>query len=328
MKHILGYKEHENKDKVQWIKVKPVKSKVESDKLKELIELATSELFEVFYLEENPFHKKMTKKRPILKYGVNEVKLHTLLAFNNLIEGDYYNNSAESLKSADKKSWHEMLGNKDYLPLTVTDKREIKKLEFPIIAKPAEGHSGIGIMKFDTLEECEAEVNKQECVLDTYSEMVKDIDTEYRFLFVKDKVFLMHERVAIKKDNKTITTKKANEELSFLYVEQDLDKFTDSKQLDDILIDFRKYVDLDFFALDILVDKNGKYWLIESNSNAGMGGNTLARAYEGIYKDFFDTDIPQNKQKIIDYICEEYYKEINRMYPEEMKKSKNPKIYE
>ena len=97
--------------------------------------------------------------------------------------------------------------------------------------------------------------------------------------------------------------------------------------VDNIVSEFRKDIDLDFYALDIMLDKSGKYWVIESNSAIGMGGNTLARTYEAIYKDFYGKDVPKDKSKIIEDICKGYYDEIKKDYPKELKQSKNPKTY-
>lgn len=327
MKYIYNYKDYDNKDKVQWIKSDSVNSAVENPRLIELIDMVMDELFDLFLVHDN-IKRKLDNRKPILKFGNHNADIYTLLSFSNVNPEHVYNTIEESKKSSDKKEWHELFGDKEYLPKTVTNTREIKKLEFPIIAKPSKGHSGIGIMKFDTFEECEKEISKDGCELDTFSEMIKDIDTEYRFMFVKNDAHTILERVPIEKENKTILTKKPNETLSFVYIEQDKDKFEDMDAIKKIADDFYKHIDLDFCALDIMLDKNGKYWLIESNSCPGMGANNLANSYSAIYKDFYDKDVPEDKQQLVDYVCSEYYKEINKLYPNEMKKSKIPKIYE
>jgi len=125
--------------------------------------------------------------------------------------------------------------------------------------------------------------------------------------------------------NKTIDTKKPDESLGFLYVEQDLSK--ENYDISNIVKEFRNKINLDFYALDVMRDIKGKYWVIESNSGIGMGGNTMARSYEAICKDYYNTDIPVNKKKLVEQICKEYYDEIKKDYPKELKKSKNPKIY-
>ena len=109
-----------------------------------------------------------------------------------------------------------------------------------------------------------------------------------------------------------------------MYVEQDLEN--EEYDVSKIVEEFRKDIDLDFYALDIMLDKNGKYWIIESNSAIGMGGNTLARTYEAICEDFYG-EISKDQKQLVERICSDYYKEIKKMYPKEIKKSKNPKIY-
>jgi len=310
--------------KVTWLKKEPVKSSVESKKLKELIETGTNELYNIIHITDKKIPT-IDKDAPILVYFGTDKDGIKLLEDQGISQDDVYNRTEEAAKSMKKDDWHNILGDADWIPKTVIDSKKIDELEFPIIAKPSEGHSGIGIMKFDTIEDCQKELDKEDCDLDTFSEVIKDIDTEFRFVFVKDKLFLVHERIPIEEINKTIDTKKPDESLGFLYVEQDLEK--EEYDISEIVKEFRDKINLDFYALDVMRDNKGKYWVIESNSAIGMGGNTMARAYEAIYKDYYGTSVPSEKTEIVEKICSEYYKEINKMYPKEVSKSKNPKIY-
>jgi len=313
-------------NKVTWIKLEPVKSAVESKKLKELITTALDNFFNLIYLS-NKTESTIDKETPILVYfGTNKDGIE-YLKDQGIEQSDIYNRTVEVAKSSRKDDWHDLLGDKDWLPKTVTDKSKIKDLTFPIIAKPSQGHSGLGIMKFDTLEDCLKELDKKDNKLDTFSECIKDIDSEYRFVFVKGNLFLVHERIPIESNNKTIDTKKPDESLSFLYVEQDLSNDKFNYDISKIVDEFRKHIDLDFYALDVMQDKSGKYWVLESNSGIGMGGNTMSRAYEAIYKDFYNTDIPSDKKELVEQICSDYYNEILKMFPKEVKKSKNAKEY-
>ena len=325
-RHFL-FEAHKNDGKVQWIKNAPINSKVSSKVLKELIEKATTNFYKPYFTADNKVPKLTTDEPILLYYASNEAEIgKKYLDENNISNDDVYNRTEEMTKSMDKKSWHELFGDKDWLPKTLTTTEGLDKLNYPIIAKPSEGQSGNGIMKFDSYEDCKKEIEKKDSKLDVFCEMIKDAVTEYRFVFVKDKLFLVHERVPILEDNKTIHTKKPDEDLSFLYVEQDQSK--KEYDLSDIVKEFRKVIDLDFYALDVILDKNGKYWVLESNGAIGMGGNTLARAYEAIYKDFYDTDeLPKDKADLVEEICAGYYNEIKKDYPKELEKSLNPKIY-
>ena len=318
--------ESQEDTKIQWIKNAPISSTVESKILKQLIKKSTDNFYQPYYTSDNKVPI-LYKDKPILLYYASKERDigDKYLSKNNIKQTDVYNRTNEMSKSMNKKDWHELLGDKEWLPKTVIDTSKIKSLEFPIIAKPSEGHSGIGIMKFDTIEDCERELSKSDCNLDTFSEMIKDIDTEYRFIFVKGNLIMVHERIPIEEINKTIDNKKPEESLGFLYVEQDLDK--EKYEVSKIVKEFRKEIELDFYALDIMRDKKGKYWIIESNSAIGMGGNTLARTYEGIYKDFYGKHLTDNQKSLVESICGDYYKEISRLYTKELNKSKNPKIY-
>tara|TARA_Y100000389_G_scaffold6313_1_gene6078 strand:+ start:783 stop:1760 length:978 start_codon:yes stop_codon:yes gene_type:complete len=310
--------------KVTWLKKEPVSSKVESKKLKELIETGTNELYNLIHITDKNIPT-IDKESPILVYFGTDKDGVKLLDQQGIKQETVYNRTTEAAKSMRKDDWHNILGDAEWMPKTVTDVDKIDSLEFPIIAKPSEGHSGIGIMKFETMEDCQKELDRKDCNLDTFSEVIKDIDTEFRFVFVKDKLFLVHERIPIEEMNKTIDTKKPDESLGFLYVEQDLSK--ENYDISNIVKEFRNKINLDFYALDVMRDIKGKYWVIESNSGIGMGGNTMARSYEAICKDYYNTDIPVNKKKLVEQICKEYYDEIKKDYPKELKKSKNPKIY-
>ncbi len=316
--------ENKQDDKVIWLKKEPVTSSVESPKLKELIKTSTNNLYDLVHITDKN-KPSISSDKPILVYFGTDKDGLKYLDENNIKQSDVYNRTEEAAKSMKKDEWHEILGDKSWLPKTVTDSSKIEDLEFPIIAKPAEGHSGLGIMKFDTIEDCQKELDKKDCNLDTFSEIIKDVKTEYRFVFVKDKLFLVHERIPIEEMNKTIDTKKPDESLGFLYVEQDMDK--QDYKVQKIVDEFRKDIDLDFYALDIMEDKKGDFWVLESNSGIGMGGNTMARAYEAIYQDYYNKDLSKDKKQMVEDICAEYYKEISKMYPKEVKKSLNPKIY-
>tara|TARA_R110000737_G_scaffold338211_1_gene359035 strand:+ start:2973 stop:3947 length:975 start_codon:yes stop_codon:yes gene_type:complete len=310
--------------KITWMKREKTKFSVESDKLKEINTTASNGLFNTIHITDKTIPT-INKDAPILVYFGTSKKGNQILKDQGIDSKDVYNRGEETKKSMRKDDWHDLLGDADWMPKTVTDPSNIKDLEFPIIAKPSEGHSGLGIMKFDTLEDCQKELDKEDCDLDTFSEVIKDIDTEYRFVFVKGTLFLVYERIPIEELNKTIDTKKPNESLGFLYIEQDMSK--EDYNVKQIVKEFRKKIDLDFYALDIMRDKKGKYWVLESNSAIGMGGNTMARSYEAIYKDYYNQDIPEDKKELVEDICSDYYKEISKLYPKEVNKSKNPKKY-
>src|SRR5690606_37575333 len=102
--------------------------------------------------------------------------------------------------SASKRLFHETFGDKEYLPKTVFTLEEAKTLKYPIIAKPAFGHSGIGITKFNSYKELESEVIKNGLKFDVFSEAIQ-IDKEFRIIFLKDKIVAL--AVRIPNDEKT-----------------------------------------------------------------------------------------------------------------------------
>jgi hypothetical protein len=263
-----------NDRKIQWLKIIDPSNVPENAPLKKLIGEVVNNFYDVVNINGKKKVKLDTTK-PILSYFADNKGGDKILFDNNISFSDIYNDKKEVSKSGSKKLFHEVLGDVDYIPKTVTNVKDIDKLSFPIVGKPASGHSGIGIVKVDNKEELEKELKKRD--LDVFSEAINNIDTEYRLVFVKDKLIIAYERIPVKELNKTLDTKDPDDSLQFLYVEQDLDKH--KFKLDKMLKDFKSKIDLDFFALDVIEDKNGKLWLLESNSAIGMGANTLAEVY-------------------------------------------------
>jgi len=324
MKYIKLLEKFLNDDKVQWVKIHKVGSKTESKKVDALTDLAKNKLFNMFFM--NPELMERTKKKkldhtvPTLRYGGSNKDVIKYIEDNKLDKSTVYNWNTDAINlSSDKKLWHQKLEGKNYIPKTVYDKKDLSKLKFPIIAKPSIGHSGIGIKKFETIEEA----NKDKGTFDLYSECI-DFISEYRIMFIKDNPIVLYERIVNKKYNKTIETKGLKEEVNFIYIQQNMDKTPFMDQIKDIQQDFRKLIELDCYSLDFFVDKKDKVWMIESNSNSGLGANSLACVYKGMYEDFYGKKPPKTKMDIVNKIIREYADEMKKMYSEEYKETKYP----
>jgi D-alanine-D-alanine ligase-like ATP-grasp enzyme len=233
-----------------------------------------------------------------------------MLLKNAGIEYSFSYNGEKGLgiKSGNKVVFHELLQDKEYVPKTTFTIEGTDNLKFPVVGKPASGHSGLGIVKFDTKED----LLKSSDHFDLFSEAI-DIEREFRCMFVNNKLYMIIERIPNIEKNKNISNKRADEEVEFVYI-----------QLNEMVNDFLKVIPLEFFAFDIALDKSGKIMLIESNMGIGLAANSLCRTYTAIYRDFFKKDPPVNKQMISDKLADVYNNEIKNKFKEEYSKSLCP----
>ena len=314
--------------KVQFLRLTPIKSYTDNKALEKLTEDANERFYEEHILKKDgkytDFGKlKETLKpdRPILYYGSKSGETRKFIEefINENNSNLVYNRPSESEKSGDKVLFHKALDGTDLTPKTVFNIKEAEKLKFPIIAKPAEGMSGIGIEKFETIDD----LKKSKGKFDLFSEFV-NFDREYRGLFVKDKLAVVYERVPIIKDDKSIETKGRDEKLSFVYIEQK-DKLPFTKELMEMAKTFNDKVKLDVYSLDFFSTKNEGLSLIEANASSGLGSNSLVSVYEAIHEDFYDKKIAKEDREFIDKIKESYNSHIKTDYPKEYKKSLLPK---
>jgi len=314
--------------KIQFLRLVPVKSYTDNDALVDLTEKASERFYDQHILKENgkyidfkKLKEMLENTRPILYYGSKSGETRKFIE-EYINENDsklVYNRPSESEKSGDKVLFHKALEETDLTPKTVFTIKEAEKLPFPIIAKPAEGMSGVGIEKFETVED----LKKSKGKFDLFSEFV-DFDREFRGLFVKDNLAVVYERVPIVKDNKSIETKGRDEKLSFVYIEQK-NNLPFEKELKEMAKKFNNKIDLDVYSLDFFSKKDGGLSLIEANASSGLGANSLVSVYEALHNDFYDKDIAKEDKEFINEVKNSYNKHIKNDYPKEYKKSLLPK---
>ncbi len=312
---------------VQFLRLTPVVSYTDNKALVKLTEDANERFYEEYLLKESDkytdfkkLRENLNPKKPILYYGAKSGESSKFI--NEYIKDHdnvVYNKPEEQQKSGDKVLFHKVLEDTDLTPKTVFDIKEAEKLKFPIIAKPAEGMSGVGIEKFETVDD----LKKSKGKFDLFSEFV-NFDREYRGLFVKDNLAVIYERVPIVKDNKSIETKGRDEKLSFVYIEQK-DNVPFKKELIEMAKTFNDKVKLDVYSLDFFSTKNEGLILIEANASSGLGSNSLVSVYEAIHNDFYEKKIAKEDKQFIDKIKESYNSHIKNDYPDEHKKSLMPK---
>jgi hypothetical protein len=105
---------------------------------------------------------------------------------------------------------------------------------------------------------------------------------------------MINERVPTIKDNSSIRTKKANDKIRFTYVYQDLNRVDPEfiKQVTKICKDVKTLLDLDLWSLDVVVDKSGKLWIMETSAATGTGSVKMCEIYRAIYEDFYKEQLP------------------------------------
>lgn len=242
---------------------------------------------------------------PVLYYGGNvETSLDFIEKYNIKKENMY--NLPEYMKmSGSKVDFAKMFNSADWLPKTVFSKEEAIKgaVGFPVIAKISNGHSGLGIKKFDSAKDLKKdkktfELRGEQRSFDLFSQFI-DFDREYRCMFIGDKCFVVNERVPIKNENISIRTKKVDEKVKFIYAYQDFKKIPTEfiEEVTRIAIEVSKKIKLDLWSLDIVVDRQGKIWVLETNSSTGLGSVKLCEVYMEIFKDFYGYELPNFYKK-------------------------------
>lgn len=292
---------------------------------------AKESLFQNFFTKEDYNNDKITVPNniPLLYYGGGRDKESEQWIKNKKINPDnLYNKRELLLLSGDKVTFGKIFAKYDWLPKTVYSKKEAVDgaVGFPVIAKIKDGHSGVGIEKFDKAGDLE----KSKEDFDLFCQFI-DFDREYRVVFCQSKIIAINERVPTIEDNKSIKTKKANEKISFTYAYQDLNK-VDKKfkdELADICVDIKKDLDLNLWSLDVVQDKKGKLWVMETSSAMGLGSVKMCEVYRAIYEDFYNEKLPD---AFLEDIYKKYvvngHKNYWPKYKKEIESSQWPMDYE
>jgi len=239
---------------------------------------------------------------PMLNYGGHsKQETKDFIKKHKIPTENLYNKGEFTKLSGSKVEFAKIFKGKDWLPKTVFNRDEAinGQVGFPVIAKIEDGHSGLGIKKFDTKEDLEKEpktftLRGDERTFDLYSQFI-NFDREYRCIFIDGKCVIVNERVDNIKEDKSIRTKKLNQKLKFIYVEQDFDKIPKEwlEKVNKIAKEISKEIPLEAWSLDIIVDKEGKIWVCEINSATGLGSGKLCKYYMTIYENFYKKQLPQ-----------------------------------
>ena len=281
-------------------------------------DICLDELFNSYYAK-GDYGKdlEVNSKLPLIYYGGNSKEGLNFLEKYEISEDVMYNLPEPMKVSGNKSKFYKMFNDCDFICKAVYKKEDAKDLQFPIIAKPDDGHSGVGIEIFDNYEDLE----KSKGDFANYSE-AKDLDQEFRVLLMNETPILVHERISIG-DNE-IRDKKSNEQTQFTYVDQDISKLDFMDRVSKICKTIREKLKLGLWSIDLMIDKSGNCWVAEINAASGMAADKMARVYVMVYEDFYGEKLPQEFKT---HLNEEYIKPIYKINLKEnaaqIKKSKH-----
>lgn len=229
---------------------------------------------------------------PVLNYHGDITR--ELIDKNMIKEENIYNHPKHISMSGSKEEFHKLTNGDENVPMTVYNiKDAINKLKFPVIAKPSNGHSGLGIKIFETADELKNSKNKY----DTFSEYIDKSEEHRFFMFNGEPIFWM-ERTPLNEKAK-IGKGDSSEAMEFGYKRKKVDGIP--SDINSLLSKFSKiYKKLPYICFDLMRDKEGKLYIIEPNSQPGVPFDSTVKIYEKIYEDFYKTPIDKDSQLILD----------------------------
>lgn len=215
-----------------------------------------------------------------------------------------YNLPEDSLKLRKVNLYSQLNSMKcPYVSKTVFKIDDVNTLNFPIIAKAEDTWQSKGVKKFDTIEE----LAKCDMKFDLYQEAF-DIDKEWRVIVFKGKndttpkILSVSLRTPNNDKAKSLRVSESasdiinNESSEFKWTVIDFyNGCENTPELSEVSNIVNHVLEIspsmNVFAVDVALDKNGKYWLIEANVQPGQNGITSHLMYLNIFKDFYGLTI-------------------------------------
>lgn len=234
---------------------------------------------------------------PLLNYQSEIV--NQLLDEGRIKPENVYNHPDVIKMSGSKSEFHKLVDGNKHVPKTVLNKKDAMGLAFPVIAKPASRHSGLGIQVFNTPADLE---KADESKFDTYSEFV-DKAEEHRFFNFRGEPFFWMERKPINAKAKT-GKGDGEEQMMFKYIKRDPAELP--KEYSSVLKQFcDMYEKFPFICFDMMKDKKGKVFVIESNAQPGVPFDSTVRLYEKIYRDFYGEPVDDASKNRLEQFADE-----------------------
>jgi hypothetical protein len=227
---------------------------------------------------------------PILTY--NSKVTQKLLEEGLIKEENIYNHPKHIKQSNSKAEFHKLVEGDENIPKTCNEtENAIKEIGFPMIAKPAVGRSGKGIVVIQDQGKWDATDHSK---LDVYSEYI-DKKSEHRLITFKGKPFFWMQREPM--NNKAKSGKgSGKEQMEFKYIKKDINKIPE--KFNQLVEKFGSiFKDLPYICFDVMEDQSGKLYIIESNSQPGVPYDSTVQIYRQLFKDFNGRDVNQSTDK-------------------------------
>ena len=241
----------------------------------------------------------INKDFPVLTY--NSKVVQTLIDEDLINPENVYNKPEFIASSGSKAEFHKIVDGDENIPKTCLKTEDaIKEIGFPMIAKPTEGHSGLGITVIKNQKDFDAADHDK---LDVYSQYI-DKKSEHRFFTFKGKPFFWQERQPTNDKAKT-GDGDGKEKMMFDYIKKDVSKTPE--KFNTLIAKFGKiFSDLPYICFDIMEDQDGKLYIIESNSMPGVPFDSTVDIYRVLFEDFYgrkvDADTDAKLQELADYM--------------------------
>jgi len=231
------------------------------------------------------------KDLPVLNYDTET--LQKFLKSGAIREKQVYNWIDAKKRVASKSEFYKLHAKSPYIIPTVFDPKDISELKFPIVAKPDNNHSGLGIQVFDTQEDMDKADLRQ---FTSFGEKI-DIKQEYRFFLWRGEILQWCTRIPMDEETEDIGEKDPEDETNFGYTLMKGSPSDAFLKACDYFIE--QHYDLDFYAIDIAVDKKDKIYVFDMNSEPGALFGVMSMVYQRIYQDYYQTQISGDTEKLL-----------------------------
>ena len=221
--------------------------------------------------------------------------------------------------ATDKKIFHKSFNDCKYVPKAVFSIRDIEKLTLPIIAKPKDGFSAQGIEVFETYDDAK----KSDLEFDIWSEK-KEIDTEFRVFIMNGKIIHLTERITNTSNDMSVGVKNPDEKIDLVYIDQDMTKFPYMNTIKDIHNKISEKVELDFYNIDLMLDKSGDIWVPEINGAPGIGPSMVHHIYKNWLEMAYNMKMDKGTENDLIGITNEHRRLMKKKYPKEYNSSVAP----
>lgn len=231
------------------------------------------------------------KDLPVLNY--DRKTLDKFIKAGSIKDSQVYNKLSAREKVSSKSEFYQAHMESGYIVPTVLDYQAIKDLKFPIVAKPDNNHSGLGIKVFNKPEDLKG-VNLND--FSSFSEKI-NIREEHRFFVWRGDVIQWTERKPLDAETKDISKKNEDEETNFAYILRNEDIPEEYQKVIAYFGDYHS--DLDFYAIDIAKDELDKLYVFEINSEPGALFGVMTIVYQKIWEDWNKTSMDEDTVKLL-----------------------------